>query len=296
MSDSVRRQILTALLAVTFGAAALQAQNARGGRGGRGASGAGQRPVDIAVTTYFDQTHVASGLKVFSAHCASCHGEDARGGKGKTDIDLIRSAMVLDDIGGQEIGEFLKYGRPEKNMPKFDLPTADVADLATWLHYSIVSAGERGSYKRPNVMSGDAKKGEAFFNGTVGKCSTCHSSTGDMKGLAARYDDEVPTIQSLIVSGGGRFGRGGRGRGAAAGAGTATVTLQSGEKFQGAPVTEDEFVVSIRLADGQIRSWFRKDGWPKYSAINPLQAHVDLQLKYTDDDIHNLAAYLISLR
>ncbi|HEY2017958.1 MAG TPA: cytochrome C, partial [Bryobacteraceae bacterium] len=127
--------------------------------------------------------------------------------------------------------------------------------------------------------------------------NTCHSATGDMKGLAARYDDEVPTIQSLIVSGGGRFGRGGgRGRGGSAGAATATVTLQSGEKFEGAPVTEDEFVVSIRLANGQIRSWFRNGDWPKYSVVNPLQAHVDLQFKYTDDDIHNLTAYLISLR
>ena len=171
----------------------------RGGRGGGGGRGgavaASGRPVDIAQSRTMDQASIDRGQKLFAANCASCHGENARGGsKTKTDVDLIRSPMVLDDLGtgGKEIGDYLKYGRPEKNMPKFNLTDAESSDIAMWLHRQIAAAAERGTYQRLNVFSGDAKAGEAFFNGSVGKCNTCHSATGDMKGLAARNNNDSP--------------------------------------------------------------------------------------------------------
>jgi cytochrome c553 len=218
--------------------------------------------------------------------------------------------MVLDDLGGREIGEFLKYGRPEKNMPKFDLTPEENADIAAFLHRQIVAASERGTYQRLNVLSGNAKAGEAFFNGPVGKCNTCHSATGDMKGLAAKNNNDASTIQGLIVGGGAAGGRGGRGRGGAApGADpaaaaptpsktaiTATVTTKSGETFTGLPVQVTDFVVVIQPSSGPIKSFIRQGDWPKVELHNPLQAHVDLLGKYTDDDIHNLAAYLVSLK
>lgn len=264
------------------------------GRGGRG-------PVDITSSARFDRESVARGEKAFGDNCARCHGANARGGKGKTEIDLIRSPMVLDDMGGREIGEFLKFGRPEKGMPKFDLAEAAVVDIATWLHRNVTAASERGMYRRLNVFSGDAKAGAAYFNG-AGKCNTCHSATGDMKGLAAKNGDDAPTIQALIVSGGGGGGRGrgGRGRGAAPfvpskTSVTATLTTQSGEKFTGYPVMVSDFAVTLQLFTGEQRSWLRDGDWPKVAMNNPLQAHVDLATKYTDADIHNLAAYLRTL-
>ncbi len=158
----------------------------RGGRGGRGATGAPAAAASSNPTlgASFDPAQVARGEKAFGEQCASCHGANARGGTGKTEVDLLRSTMVLDDLGGREIGEFLKYGRPDKNMPKFDaIPQDVVTDMAAFLHRQVTAASERGTYVRKNVFSGDAKKGEAYFNGSVGKCSTCHSATGDMKGL-----------------------------------------------------------------------------------------------------------------
>jgi mono/diheme cytochrome c family protein len=262
--------------------------------------------------TSFDPAQVARGEKTFGEKCASCHRANARGGTGKgiAEVDLLRSPMVLDDLGGREIGEFLKYGRPEKNMPKFDIAPQENADIAAFLHRQIVAASERGTYVRLNVLSGDAKSGEAFFNGPVGKCNTCHSATGDMKGLAAKSNNDASTIQGLIVGGGaagGRGGRGGRGRGAAAGdaeapptpsktAITATVTTKSGETFTGLPVQITDFVVVIQPPSGPIKSFVRQGEWPKVVQHNPLQAHVDLLGKYTDADIHNLAAYLVSLK
>jgi mono/diheme cytochrome c family protein len=271
------------------------------GRGGRGGATA-PTSVDIAQSRNMDQASIDRGAKLFADKCASCHGANARGGsKTKTTVDLVRSELVLDDLGtgGHEIAEFLKFGRPEKNMPKFDMPEQDAIDIAAWLHRQIAAAAERGSYQRLNVFSGDAKAGEAFFNGPVGKCNTCHSVTGDLKGIDTKANDDAPTLQGLIVTGGGgRGGRGGRGRGGSPSpnAITAKVTTKSGEVINGFPASIDDWQITIRLPDGSMRSFLREGDWPKYETHNPLQAHVDLQFKYTDADIHNLAAYLRTLK
>ena len=239
-------------------------------------------PVDITARRSFDMISVERGGRIFSEQCASCHGQDARGGKGtKTDIDLLRSDIVVLDHGGREMPEFMKIGRPEKNMPKFDFSRDDAVDVATWLHYQVSVATLRGEYTKLNVFSGDPKAGEAFFKGSVGKCNTCHSVNGDLKGIGAKRNHDAPTLQTAILSGG---------RGAANI--TATVTLENGEKFTGTPWRINDFFVEIRLANGENKTWLRNGEWPKVTQVNRLQAHVDLVLKYTDDDIHNLAAYL----
>ena len=105
----------------------------RGGRGGAPGTNASAaaRPVEITASRAFDMAQVERGGKTFAAQCASCHGENARGGKNtKTDVDLLRSDYVLLDHGGREFPDFLKSGRPEKDMPKFDLAPADSVDLA----------------------------------------------------------------------------------------------------------------------------------------------------------------------
>ena len=279
-------------------------------RGGRGAAAASGGPVDITASFSFDKAAVARGGKIFDAKCASCHGDNARGGNGKPGADLIRSSIVQMDHGGRELPEFLKFGRPEKGMPKFDLSHDEGVDLATWLHYQVTVAADRGAYVKFNIFSGDAKAGEAFFNGPVGKCNTCHSVTGDLKGIGQKNNHDAPTLQGAILAGGRAFGRGG-GRGGRGGGGappgeggmgggggggganvTATVTLKTGEKFTGTPAMMNDFVVEIRLPNGDTKTWLRNGEWPKVTLVNRLQAHIDLMVKYTDDDIHNLAAYL----
>jgi cytochrome c oxidase cbb3-type subunit III len=305
------RVLLLASLCLVCATSRLAAQRGGSGRAGRGVVGIGNSPPSPTSGASFDSAQVARGEKTFGEKCASCHRANARGGTGKgiAEVDLLRSPMVLDDLGGREIGEFLKFGRPEKNMPKFDLTTEENSDIAAFLHRQITAASERGTYVRLNVLSGDPKAGEAFFNGPVGKCSTCHSATGDMKGLAAKSNNDASTIQGLIVGGGAAGGRGGRGRGGAAAAAdpaasptpsktatTATVTMKSGETFTGLPVQVTDFIVVIQPSSGPIKSFVRQGDWPKVELHNPLQAHVDLLPKYTDADIHNLAAYLVSLK
>jgi mono/diheme cytochrome c family protein len=248
---------------------------------------------------------VERGGKIYAAQCASCHGADARGGKlAKTDSDLMRSDLVAMDHSGRELPGFLALGRPDKGMPKFELSHDDGVDLATWLHYQVTVTVARQDYQRHNVFSGDPKAGEAFFNGPVGKCSTCHSVTGDLKGIGQKTGGDAGNMQASILGGSIGGGRG-RGRGGFPGAGggrggggavsgnvTATVTLKSGEKFTGSPVLINDFVVEIHQANGENKTWLRNDGWPQVTEVNRLQAHIDLMKKYTDDDIHNLAAYL----
>ncbi len=184
-------------------------------------------------------------------------------------------------------------------MPKFELAHDDGVDLATWLHYQITVTVARQDYQRQNVFSGDPKAGEAYFNGAVGKCSTCHSVTGDLKGIGQKTGNDAGNMQASILGGsvGGGRGRGGggggRGGGGAGGANvTATVTLKSGEKFTGSPVMVGDFVVEIKLPSGENKTWLRDGGWPQVTEVNKLQPHIDLMKKYTDDDIHNLAAFL----
>jgi len=275
----------------------------RGGRGG-GSAAAGAsatpKPVEITASRAFDMNQVQRGGKIFAERCASCHGANARGGKStKTDVDLLRSDYVLMDHGGREFSDWLKTGRPEKGMPKFDLPDQDSIDVAIWIHHEVTVAVERQSYVKLNVFSGDAKAGEAFFNGSVGKCNTCHSVAGDLKGIGEKNNHDAPTLQATILSGGSPFGgRGGRGggRGGRGGGGggnlTAIVTTKDGKEFTGTPLKNTDFIVEIRTADDEDKTWLRDGEWPKVKLTNRMQAHIDLMLKYTDADIHNLAAYL----
>jgi cytochrome c oxidase cbb3-type subunit 3 len=110
--------------------------------------------------------------------------------------------------------------------------------------------------------------------------------------VGGKYD--VATLQDRLVMP--RAGRGGFGRGAAATAPYATVTLASGQTFKGAPVRITDFDITIRLDDGTVKTWARERGVPKVEITDPLQAHVDIMTHLSDTDMHNLTAYLATLK
>ena len=146
------------------------------------------------------------------------------------------------------------------------------------------------------MLVGNAAEGQAYF---AVKCASCHSATGDLRGLATRISDPK-MLQNTWVSGGGRGGRGGGRGGAQADSSartvTVAVTLPSGERAEGRLIRIDDFLVSVALADGTIRT-FRRDGdTPKVEVRDPMQAHRDLLAVYTDKDMHDLTAYLVTLK
>jgi cytochrome c oxidase cbb3-type subunit III len=263
-------------IAVSVGTAAA-GHSFQGGRGG----------------PQFDQDAVERGAQLVVRHCGFCHGSNARGAAGGP--DLLRSPLVLEDENGEQLGEFLKVGRPDKGMPKVDLSPEETADVATFLHSRVAAAANRSAYKILNILTGDARVGEAFFNGT-GRCSTCHSATGDLEGIGAKYDPV--TLQSRLIMP--PRGRGAAGRGGSvepqAPPVTATVTLPSGESISGALVRLTDFDITLRDQSGAIRSWLRDGDTPKVVVTDPLKAHYDMLTRWTDADMHNVTAYLASLK
>jgi cytochrome c oxidase cbb3-type subunit 3 len=202
---------------------------------------------------------------------------------------------VLDDQHGELITPIVQNGVPARGMPKFDLNAADIAAVAAWLHSQPMS--NRGAPSTLDILVGNAKAGEAYFNG-AGHCTECHSVTGDLARIGGTYDPK--TIQNMIVSGGagGRFGR--RSPGAApppkASPTTVTVTLPSGETVTGELDHVSAFVVALREADGTYRSFARDGSSPKVVITNPVQWHIDMLPRWQDADIHNLTAYLVTLK
>jgi cytochrome c oxidase cbb3-type subunit 3 len=264
-------------------------QGGRGGRGGR----AGQAPRPAAYPTHeqADADTIARGKLLFSTTCSFCHGSDARGGEGGP--NLVRSQLVMNDQNGELIATVVQNGRPDRGMPKFDLTAAQIADIAGYIHN--VGMNYRAVVDVPtNIVVGDAKAGEAFFNGP-GKCVSCHSVSGDLAGIGGKL--EPKDLQNVIVSGG-AAGRGGRGS-----AGiievpptTVKVTLASGKTVEGKLNHIDDFLVSLTTADNERLAFDRDGDVPKVEVHNPLQAHLDMLPKYTDDQIHNLTAYLVTVK
>jgi cytochrome c oxidase cbb3-type subunit III len=243
----------------------------------------------------FDEAAVQRGRELQVARCGFCHGSNARGGS--SGPDLTRSALVQEDENGKQLGEFLRVGRPEKNMPKFELTEQELTDLATFLHATIYSIGNRRTYQILDIVTGDPKAGAAFFNG-AGRCSACHSAEGDLKGVGAKYEPATLQGRVLLPREGPRWGPA---RGAppwtARNAVKATVALPSGETVTGALVRLTDFDVTVYdPATQQMRSWLRKDEVPKVTLTDPLQAHVDLLRKWTDKEMHDMTAYLASLK
>ncbi|HXJ41313.1 MAG TPA: c-type cytochrome, partial [Bryobacteraceae bacterium] len=163
-----------------------------------------------------DPGAVARGGPLFAEKCGGCHGNTAKGTNKAP--DLVRSLVVLDDEKGILIAPVIRNGRPEKGMPKVNLTEPQIADLVAWIKVQAYSADHRTTYLFLDALTGDAKAGEAYFNG-AGGCAKCHSATGDLKGIGAKYDAHM--LQGRWLQG--RPVRGGKTQV------TATITLADGK-------------------------------------------------------------------
>jgi cytochrome c oxidase cbb3-type subunit 3 len=249
-------------------------------KGGGGGGGGGAYPQRTP-----DPVMAARGKALYDVNCALCHGDDARGGSGGP--NLLRSQILLNDKDGELVAPVLQQGRPVEGMPKFNFSPTQVSDIAAFIH-SFRVAGYDASRNRPaTIVVGDAKAGATYFNA---KCGACHSAAGDLKGVATRFADARTLQQRWLMPTGG-------GRGGAAGAPTTvTVTLASGQKVEGRLGRIDDFLVTLTEDDGNSRT-FRRDGnTPRVEIHDPIQPHKALLPVYTDKDIHDVTAYLVTLK
>jgi cytochrome c oxidase cbb3-type subunit 3 len=217
------------------------------------------------------------GEGTFSSGCSFCHGSQATGTEQAP--NLLRSPLVFQDHGGDTLGPFLKQGRPTLGMPAFpSLQPEQVADIAAFLHARIQAV--RGTrLPETALLVGDAKAGLAYFNG-AGKCSTCHSPTGDLAHIGAKDQPLALTTAFLTPP---------------AKPLHVTVVLQSGESVSGKLDYLDEFAVSLTDTAGAYHTW-PCDRTRSVEVVDPLSAHKAMLPIYTDTDIHNLLAYLVTLK
>jgi cytochrome c oxidase cbb3-type subunit 3 len=222
---------------------------------------------------------VERGHKQFEQSCGFCHGADATGARGP---DLVRSPLVAHDAKGDLIGEVIRHGRPDKGMPPVPVTDQQVLDIAVYLHWraaeAIKSAGVPKLYPVEKLLTGNAEAGKTYFHETGG-CKNCHSPTGDLAGIARKHSPI--DLQARMLYPEGRHT-------------TAVVTLPSGEQVKGALTHADDFEVALRDASGWYRS-FPRDR-VKVELQDALAAHRELLDKLTQADVHNLFAYLQSLK
>jgi cytochrome c oxidase cbb3-type subunit 3 len=225
-----------------------------------------------------DPAIVERGKALYGVNCNFCHGSDARGGEGGP--NLLRSDLVLNDQRGELIFPVVQNGRGE--MPKINVTKEQVADIATFIHAFEVSGNERSRMVPISILVGDAKAGEVVFQA---KCASCHSPTGDLKGIATRIPNPKTLQNTFLMP-----------RTANVPRTTVTVTLASGQKAEGPLVRIDDFIVTLANSDG-IQQTFRRDGdQPKVEIHDPLKPHRDLLPAYTDAEIHNLTSFLVTLK
>ncbi len=253
------------------------AQRSRGADGTREFLGLGAPP---------DAAAAERGSKLYGSSCSFCHGAKATGGD--TGPDLVRSSLVLHDEKGELIGPVIHNGRVDRGMPQFaSFTSTELYELAEFLHQRVELAANRGTYQILNVVTGDPKAGEAWFRG-AGGCASCHSVSGDLAHIGAKLNP--PDLQQTLLYPAAR----------ARGSGSerpqkATVTLASGEKITGTVKKLDDFNVILSDEAGDWHSVPLADG-VTVTLDDPLTAHRALLDKYTDADMHNITAYLATLK
>jgi mono/diheme cytochrome c family protein len=223
---------------------------------------------------------VNAGSGLFLQNCAFCHGRDAMGGE--TGPDLTESELVRSDTTGEKIAAVIREGRPDNKMPAFTFSAEQVRGVIAFIRARKAEAeahpGGRRGVSHEDLQTGNVEAGKKYFEG-AGGCVKCHSADGDLS-LIARHYQGLRLEERML------YPRGVKG--------TVTVTLPSGKTIQGELAYRDEFTIALRDNDGIYRSW--STSRVRFKVDSPVDGHIDLLSKYSDDDVHNLMAYLQTLR
>ena len=292
----VAKQTLPMIVAAVLAGVLLVAQAPPPNAQGKGKNVGKAAPRDASqspasqprLKTLIPQTYTAEQIQTgelrFGAQCGFCHGRDAAGGE--IGPDLTRSEVVAQDVRGDKLGPLVRAGRVDAGMPAFPLNDAELTPIVAFLHrqmdeFSKLGGGRR-SVQPADLATGNAADGRAYFNG-AGGCSGCHSATGDLAGIARRYQGLALLQRMLYPSG----------RPAPAPP-KAIFTLASGQTVVAPLTAEDEFTVTVMDPLGAPQTYKRTA--VKVKIENPMAAHFDQLGKYTDASMHNILAYLNTLK
>jgi cytochrome c oxidase cbb3-type subunit III len=239
-----------------------------------------------------DPAAVERGRVMYSANgCSFCHGKDARGGDGGGP-SLLRSQRVLKDQKGELIAEVVLTGVPNTAMAAFPLTQEQVADIAEFLHSFDVIGSDPTRMAPLSTVTGNAKAGKRY---AAQHCSGCHKES-EFHGLLARYGDARDMQQAWLMPSTRKRSRIESMLSPTDVPLTADVTLASGERRHGKVIKIDEFLITLGLPDGSQRTLARQGDEPKVELHDPLEGHKALLPVYTDADIHDVTAYLVTLK
>ncbi len=227
-----------------------------------------------------DPAAATRGRGVYAARCINCHGSTAKGGPNGP--DLIRSTAVLRDRLGSHIGPAMRTAAASHTA---SLTAEQVADLSHFLRDRVEAVTRNRTPTVPiDVLTGDPESGRAYFNG-AGRCSTCHSPTGDFAGLRSRTPDALTLQQRFLFPTLTRSTK----------RVEVTVTPLEGPPVSGALIRIDNFSVSVREESGDYRAFSRVPG-VKVDVRDPLATHRELLDLYTDEAIHDVVAYMWTIK
>jgi cytochrome c oxidase cbb3-type subunit III len=275
-----------AALVLTTGLALAQAQkdapvDHAAGAVGQGRSNAAQQTrAFLGLGVEPDKVAAARGKPAYLQNCAGCHGPEGRGGIAPS---LLYSGQVLDDDHGEKLTPFLKVGVPAKGMPAFgSLGDRTLTDIAEFLHLQVELYANRGTYENTNnIMTGNPARGSAFF---ASNCTTCHSATGDLKGVGARFRPLDLQRAMIFPPRDGKPARAMR-----------AVVVSPAGTVEGQVTRIDDFDIVVLDAQGVVRP-VRRGPRVKVSLTDPLQWHKDFAYRLKDGDMTDLVTYLGQLK
>jgi cytochrome c oxidase cbb3-type subunit III len=192
--------------------------------------------------------------------------------------------VVLHDEKEKEIGPVIQNGRPQGGMPPFpQLSADDIHNVSEYIKLQIEQSANRGVYNQlyatsKNELHGNPTKGKEFFGA---HCSGCHSAVGDLAKIGTKFP-QASLMQSRFLWP------------ASSEPAAAAIATPSGETLTGVIVKFDDFDVAIRDTDGNYHYWPRST--VKVNVVDNLRGHRSLLPQYTDADIHNVTAYLETLK
>lgn len=227
-----------------------------------------------------DREAAVRGAPLFQQNCAFCHGPQARGATGPS---LVTSDVVLGDDHGEHLAPYVKQGRPEKGMPAFaGMPDDQLKDIAEFLHLQVEEIANRGAYRVLNILVGNAAKGQAYAEA---HCMSCHKAE-TFAHIASKFRSPEQLQRGWIWP-----SRSADGPLAI----TAKVKTRDGATIAGRVTQVSDFRITVVDAEGHSHAIERDQG-VKVEINDPLAAHEPMITTLTNDDMHNVTAWLATLK
>jgi cytochrome c oxidase cbb3-type subunit III len=234
-----------------------------------------------------DPAVVERGKTAYDKYCQQCHSVDMRGTE--TNPNLLRSQDALIDKHGEVLVPIMRGESTDFPGHKTDIDPDEAQAVAAYIRSVLAQIGSQGrapgdAARQPNILAGDAERGKQYF---AKSCASCHSPTGDLNGFAKKVSS--PNLLQAAWLRGTYLG-------AKTPPSTVTVTEPGNPPVNGTLIHVDDFLVTLQLDDGSLRSFRRNGDTQQVVVHDPLEPHRALLPKYKDEDIHDVTAYLVTLQ